>query len=48
MGQTMQDVKKKGESAGKEQSEKMKEQAQEKGTDVAKEKSEQAKKKTGI
>jgi hypothetical protein len=47
MGQTMQDLKKKGENVGKEQTEKVKETA-EKGSDVAKEKTEQAKKKMGI
>jgi hypothetical protein len=47
MGQTMQDLKKKGENVGKEQTEKVKETT-EKGSDVAKEKAEQAKKKIGI
>jgi hypothetical protein len=47
MGQTMQDLKKKGENVGKEQAEKVKE-AEEKGTDVSKEKTEGVRKKIGI
>ncbi len=48
MGQTMQDLKKKVENEGKDQSENVKEQAQEKGPDMAKEKSEEVRKKMGI
>lgn len=48
MGQTMQDLKKKGESAGREQEEKMKGETQSKGSEMAQGKAEEAKKKAKI
>lgn len=48
MGQSMQDIKKKGENAGKQEEEKMKGQAEQKGSDVAKSKGGDLKKKSGL
>jgi len=47
MGQTMQDLKKKGQEMGQQKGEEIKGQAQEKGSDV-KQKGEEIKKKAGI